>query len=93
MGSPAGGVDQLFGHEAAPLLHPALQRTQVSPAETIRFSLLQSAQQYHRIGVRVFLQPGQHVAPHSFERVWPSSPGAGRLHRRSREVCAASRRP
>ena len=33
------------------------QRPQVSPAETIRFGLLQSAQQYHRTGVRVFLSP------------------------------------
>ena len=29
------GVDQLVGHNAAPLLHPALQRTQVSPTEMI----------------------------------------------------------
>ena len=69
-----------LAHDAAPLLHSALQRAQVSPAETIWLSFLQSAQQYHRTGVRVFLQPGQHVAPHSFERIWPSSPGAGRLH-------------
>ena len=58
-GLTSRGVDQLFGHDAAPLLHPALQRTQVSPAEPIRFSLLQSAQQYHRTGVRVFLQLNQ----------------------------------
>ena len=62
-GLASRGVDQLFGHDAAPLLHPALQGPQLSPAEAIRFSLLQSAQQCHRAGVRVFLQPGQHVAP------------------------------
>ena len=36
-------VDQFACHDASPLLHPPLQRTQVSPAEPIRFSLLQSA--------------------------------------------------
>ena len=46
------GVDQFAGHDTSPLLHPPLQRTQVSPAETIRFNLLQSAQQYHRTSVR-----------------------------------------
>ena len=45
------GVDQLVGHDASPLLHPPLQRTQVSPAETIRFSFLQPAQQCYRSGV------------------------------------------
>ena len=63
------GVDQLVGHDAAPLLHPPLQRAQVSPAETIRFSLLQPARQCHRAGVRIFLQPPQHIAPHTFEGI------------------------
>ena len=72
------GVDQLVGHDAAPLLHPPLQRTQVRSAETIRFRILQPAQQCHRAGVRIFLQPPQHVAPHTFEGIGPCSPGVRR---------------
>ena len=30
------GIDQIVGHNASPLLHPPLQRTQVRPAESIR---------------------------------------------------------
>ena len=71
-------VDQLVGHDASPLLHPSLQRTQVRPAESIRFSFLPPAQQCHCAGVRVLLQPAQHVAPHALERNLPRSPGAWR---------------
>ena len=49
-------VDQLVRHDAAPLLHPplqrSLQRSQVHSAETVRFGSLQPAQQRHRAGVR-----------------------------------------
>ena len=72
------GVDQLVGHDASPPLHPPLQRTRVRSAETIRGRLLQPAQQYHRAGVRIFLQPPQHVAPHTFEGIGPRSPGVRR---------------
>jgi hypothetical protein len=68
------GIDQLVGHDASPLLHPPLQRTQVRPDESIRFRLLQPAQQCHYAGVRVFLQPVQHIAPHTFEGALPRSP-------------------
>ena len=72
------GVDQLVGHDASPPLHPPLQRTQVRPAKSIRFGLLQPAQQCHRAGVRIFLQPAQHVALHAFEGIGPRPRGARR---------------
>ena len=56
MGSPGRGVDQLFGHDAAPLLHSALQRAQVSVAETVGMGWLQPVQQGDGLGVRVFRQ-------------------------------------
>ena len=69
---------QLVGHDASPPLQPPLQRTQVSPAESIWFCLLQPAKQCHRAGVRTFLQPAQHVAPHTFEGIGPRPPGVRR---------------
>ena len=68
------GVDQLVGHDAS----PPLQRTQVRPAKSIRFGLLQPAQQCHRAGVRIFLQPAQHVALHAFEGIGPRPRGTRR---------------
>ena len=72
------GVDQLVGHDASPLPHPPPQRTQVRSAETIRFRLLQPALLRHRAGVRIFLQPAQHVASHTFEGILTRSPGVWR---------------
>ena len=63
------GVNQFFGHYAAPLLHPALHGSQLSCGETIWVFRLQSGHQRLAGGIRFGLQPDQHVAPNPFEGI------------------------
>ena len=74
------GVEQSLGHDAAPFLHPALQRSQLSIFEPARIGLAYFCQQILGVCVWVFLKPQKHVAPHAFEGIFPGTPVASRAH-------------
>ena len=60
-------IHQLAHHNPTPLSHSALQRSKVTPAETLRMTAYQPIQQLPGRGVRLALKPVQYLAPHSFE--------------------------
>ena len=77
-GLSSPGVNQFFGHDAAPLSHPALQGSQLRLVKTVRMLRLQPDHQRLAGSIRFGLQPDQHVTPNAPEGILsgPPVPGA-----------------
>ena len=69
-------VHELARHYTTPLLHSALQRSKVLPAEMLRMTAYQPIEKLRGRGIRLALKPVQYVAsPHPLNRVRMSPPG------------------
>ncbi len=78
-------INEIFGHDAPPIFHPALQGSQLRFGETVRVFRLQPCHQRLARGIRLCLQPPQHVAPNALEGVLARAPMPRTSH--SRGVC------
>ena len=76
-GLSSPGVNQFFGHDAAPLFHSALHGSQLHLAETARMLRLQLGHQRLAGSIRFGMQPDQHVAPNTLEGILAGPPVPG----------------
>ena len=61
------GIDLILGHDATPVLHPALECSQLSITEPAWMGCTQPGEQILGGGLRMLLSPQQHLVPDAFE--------------------------